>query len=140
MSRADNLAAQDKTVHDFVLDGEITEAEMSAGSADGHKWFSLRRLRFGFLASLTPNGYIVFPAWMGGLIIQWGFYTASPTQSLVSFPMAFPNAVLMKPIFGSENATSSAEVPAWQPGSVNNSGFRQISTVVHPASYLVIGN
>lgn len=95
MSRADSFAVNDKAVQDFVLEGEISEAEVTAGAAQGRKWFSLRRFLFGFLISLTPNGYIVFPVLLGGLIIQWGTSgnVASETRLLVNYPIAFPNAV-----------------------------------------------
>lgn len=95
MSRADTLAVNDKAVQDFVLDGEITEAEITAGAAQGRKWFSLRRLCFGFQASFTTNGYVVFPSWLGGLILQWGVSGAVAGNARVDipFPLAFPNGV-----------------------------------------------
>jgi len=94
MSRADSLAATDKQVQDFVVNGEVTEAEITAGAAEGSKWFSLRRLRMGFAISLAANGYIAFPSWLGGLIIQWISGTTGPngTATLFSYPIAFPNA------------------------------------------------
>ncbi|MFL1386618.1 phage tail protein [Pseudomonas tritici] len=98
-----------------------------------------KKLRKGFAISLTTNGYLAFPSWLGGLIIQWGLFTASTSPGSVSFPIPFPNAVLMKPVFGAENISGSAEVPAWQPGTVTPTGFAQISTVAGPTSYLAIG-
>lgn len=92
MSRADNLAISDKAVQSFVLDGEITDAEVAAGVAQGRKWFSLRRLRLGFEASLTQNGYLVFPVWLGSLIIQWGV-SAAGNSSDIAFPLAFTSSV-----------------------------------------------
>ncbi|KPA88068.1 hypothetical protein PF66_05421 [Pseudomonas asplenii] len=91
MSRADTLAANDKAVQDFVLNGEISAAEMVAGEAQGSKWLSLRRLRLGFSVSMARNGYLIFPSWLGSLILQWG-RVATPTGDIeysVSFPIAF---------------------------------------------------
>ncbi|MEW9903417.1 gp53-like domain-containing protein [Pseudomonas putida] len=94
MSRADNFAVNDKAVQDFVLGGEITDAEITAGAAQGRKWFSLRRLRLGFACSLTTNGYIALPVWLGGFILQWGFSSNSAAERGVTFPLEFPNACL----------------------------------------------
>lgn len=94
MSRADTLAANDKAVKDFVLDGEISVAEVTAGAAQGRKWLSLRRLRLGFVASLTANGYIVFPSWLGGFIVQWATTSHSGESIAVTLPLEFPAACL----------------------------------------------
>lgn len=98
-----------------------------------------KKLRKGFAISLTTNGYLAFPSWLGGLIIQWGQFTATNASGPISFPIPFPNAVLMKPVFGSENTTASVEAPVWQPGTVTTTGFTQVSTTTHLATYLAIG-
>jgi|GEM_PF-3235622 len=95
MSRADGFAVNDKAVQDFVLDGEITDAEIAAGTVQGRKWFSLRRLRLGFACRLTTNGYIALPVWLGGFILQWGFSSNSAAERGVMFPLEFPNACLV---------------------------------------------
>lgn len=115
-----------------------TQAQVNSG-ADDATIVTPRKLRFGFAISLTTNGYIAFPSWLGGLIIQWGQFTATNASGPVSFPIPFPNALLMKPVFGSENTTASVEAPAWQPGTVTTTGFTQISTTTHLATYLAIG-
>lgn len=48
----------------------------------------------GFAISKTANGYIKFPSWLGGWIVQWGSATASVGGSAVTFPIAFPTANL----------------------------------------------
>ncbi|WP_256672215.1 phage tail protein [Pseudomonas sp. ANT_J12] len=55
-----------------------------------------KKLRFGFSALFNPIGFIAFPSWLGGWIVQWGWgaipgNTTSLTQAL---PIAFPNKTL----------------------------------------------
>ena len=48
----------------------------------------------GFAISLLANGYIKFPTWLGGLVVQWGRAASSvgPGNSAsITFPLAFPN-------------------------------------------------
>lgn len=49
----------------------------------------------GFVFSASANGYIKFPSWLGGWIVQWGSVTTTGANVTASwsYPIAFPNAV-----------------------------------------------
>jgi hypothetical protein len=53
-------------------------------------------LKLGFEVSLNPNGYLKFPSWLGGLIIQWGSGVSSGTLAgnlPIVWPKQFSTAV-----------------------------------------------
>ncbi|MDD1136042.1 phage tail protein [Pseudomonas sp. TNT2022 ID233] len=55
-----------------------------------------KKLRWGFQILKAANGYIVFPSWLGGLVIQWGIFTGNGTNDLaVPYPIQFPNAAFV---------------------------------------------
>lgn len=49
-----------------------------------------KTLTLGFQSSFGTNGYVKFPSFLGGLIIQWGH--SSNNVKTIYFPIAFPNS------------------------------------------------
>lgn len=49
----------------------------------------------GFTASFTAAGYIKFPSWFGGWVVQWGTVTTNGSGlATITFPLTFPTAPL----------------------------------------------
>lgn len=75
-----------------------TQAEVDAGAMD-EVVVTPKKLRWGFASSWTTNGYLVFPTWLGSLIIQWGRIAPASRQvdglalGPISYPIQFPNTV-----------------------------------------------
>ncbi|RKF36154.1 gp53-like domain-containing protein [Paraburkholderia fungorum] len=73
-----------------------TQAITNAG-IDDTMTVTPKKLRAGFAFSFGTIGYFCFPSWLGGLIIQWGFYSlaANSYSATIPLPIAFPNAYMM---------------------------------------------
>lgn len=69
-----------------------SQAETDAGLDDA-KSVTPKKLRFGFSMSIgNSNGYVAFPSWLGGVILQYGSVLSNASGfAPFSFPIAFPN-------------------------------------------------
>lgn len=70
-----------------------SQAQVNAGLDDA-TMVTPKKLRFGFQKSLGSTGFIVFPDFLGGFIIQWGS-SAIPGGSEgadITLPLAYPSA------------------------------------------------
>ena len=64
-----------------------TDAELLAGTSDTVVATPLK-LRLGFAVSIATRGYVAFPTWLGGVVIQWGKETTGGTSTVINFPLA----------------------------------------------------
>lgn len=81
-----------------------TQAEVNSGS-DDTSIVTPTKLRLGFASSFTTNGYIVFPSWLGGFIIQWGSVSLAQNATGIATPViSYPNAILFATAVGTSNS------------------------------------
>jgi hypothetical protein len=64
-----------------------TNAELLAGSSDTVVATPLK-LRLGFASSFAARGYVAFPTWLGGVVIQWGKETTVTGVTVINLPYA----------------------------------------------------
>lgn len=79
------------------------QVQVDAGNADDVV-VTPKKLRFGFSANFSVPGYIAFPSFLGGLIIQWGRFNVPPNSigNIVdgsgwdfALPISFPTSGLL---------------------------------------------
>lgn len=91
----------------------------------------------GFAVSLGAGGYIKFPSWLGGLVMQWDYVTGTSGGTAVTFPIAFPTAC--DRIFLTSTAGGSSygwtNAPVW-----STTGYTAYSSgAIQAFNYLAIG-
>jgi phage-related tail fiber protein len=107
-----------------------TQVQTDAGTDDA-TIVSPKKLRFGFLSLFNNTGYIAFPSWLGGWIVQWGFSVipGSSTSVVQPLPMAFPNKAL--------GGISSDGGGTCYPSGITVSALNEIT--VYAAPYILSG-
>lgn len=108
-----------------------TQAQVNTGT-DDTTIITPKKLRAGFAVSINRNGFIAFPSWMGGIIIQWGSVVVpNGSTATFTFPTAFPTECFQAgPIVnnGTTLINLSSGVPSLNSvsitaGAVGGSGF-----------------
>lgn len=80
------------------------------------KMLSPAVIRFGFSILRAPNGYIVFPPWLGSFIIQWGTVGISAERTNVPYTLTYPTTSIVT-IGQSQNLTGGLDGVEIQPGT-----------------------
>lgn len=119
-----------------------TQAQTNAG-ADDTTMVTPKKLRFGFAVSFNAQGYVVFPSWLGSLIIQWTS-SASITPGATGaayWPIAFPNAciwALAAPMASSGNS-NAGNIVAGDVSAVAVNLYNWGSAISAPSRVIAIG-
>jgi hypothetical protein len=77
-----------------------TQVEVNDG-ADDATIITPKKLRLGFQFLRETNGYVIFPSWLGGLILQWGLTqprlvnTVGTLEETHPLPVQYPNRALI---------------------------------------------
>lgn len=119
-----------------------TQAQVNAGSGDD-VIVTPAKLRIGFAVSFSSAGYVVFPTWLGSLIIQWTSSAAiTPGATGAAYwPIAFPNAciwAIASPLANAGNA-NAGNVVAGGVSTYAVNLYNWGSAISSPSRVLAIG-
>ncbi len=137
------LAAQATEINQGTA--KVATTAQMLDSANDFVLSTPKKLRWGFSISLAANGYIAFPSWLGGLVLQWGTSLGfSSTPVAVTFPMAFPNAafaVVATTHIGATNAAPTQDAVASFGLSQTGVSFRtNAGAAPNGAKYIAVGS
>ncbi|ATR85172.1 hypothetical protein CS390_22950 [Pseudomonas sp. HLS-6] len=90
-------AAATQATETIAGGAKVASQSQTNTGADDATYVTPKKLRWGVSFSLEPNGYIAFPSWMGGWIVQWGRAGNQASGPItVAFPIAFPSLKLFE--------------------------------------------
>ncbi|KJZ51672.1 phage tail-collar fiber domain-containing protein [Pseudomonas marginalis] len=117
------LAAQATEINQGTA--KVATAAQMLDSENDSVMVTPKKLRLGFKFSPGANGYITFPSWMGGLIIQWGALSmAQDTAAVATMSIAFPTANFWEGVTGTVNRITGGTTQ-----SATNVTARTLSTI-----------
>ncbi|SDR97127.1 Phage Tail Collar Domain [Pseudomonas asplenii] len=118
---------------------KVATQEQVVAGVDNESFVTSKKLRLGFAMSLAPSGFVAFPAWLGGLVIQWG--TTNATS--VTFPLQFPANLHYLSLVAANFDSTSAFAGQYQSyRSASTTGFTAAAVLSAPGAmkWFAIGN
>lgn len=128
-----------------------TQEQVDTGTDDSTV-VTPKKLRFGFQVHIGSPGYIVFPTWLGGWIVQWhaGLTLQGSVINQTYFPIPFPNSLGSVVVGAYNNAAIGNSYLVYlsdgvggATGAVSNSGFKTMNNGVTGSaglSYIAVGS
>lgn len=102
-----------------------SQSEVDSGVVD-NAIVTPKKMRWGFSAQFGTNGYMVFPTWLGGLILQYGSSATTTESAEVRFPIAFPNRCFWVGAY--DNTPPGGTIRAfWQFRGLNTAGMNVLN-------------
>ena len=114
-----------------------TDAELLAGASDTVVATPLK-LRLGFAVSIGTRGYVAFPTWLGGVVIQWGKETTVSSSTVINFPLA-TMANCYSVVATADQAAAGVDVEYVGVSSVSATNFTANTCVFPTAGGGVVG-
>ncbi|UZE30454.1 phage tail protein [Pseudomonas asplenii] len=118
---------------------KVATQEQVVAGVDNESFVTSKKLRLGFAMSLAPSGFVAFPSWLGGFVIQWG--TTNATS--VTFPLQFPTNLHYLSLVAANYDSTAAVAGQYQSyRSSSTTGFTAAAVLPAPGSmkWLAIGN
>lgn len=84
-----NFGATTQDILTVDATNAVTVETTPASTDNSKKIINTAWAKLGFVILKASPGYIKFPDWMGGLIIQWGIVTSPNGTGSASFPLTF---------------------------------------------------
>ncbi|OOW04282.1 hypothetical protein MF6396_08115 [Pseudomonas sp. MF6396] len=117
----------------LTTDKIATQPQVDSGTADDVV-VTPKKMRWGFAASFGANGYVLFPTWLGGLLLQWvSVSTSASATTAFTWPLAFSAWVRAAggvhssaPVFGGLNTVT---VNGGNADTYNHNGGRVVGNI-----------
>jgi len=120
--------------------GDGSTAVTQASSDNSTKVATTAWSKVGLTTSLGTPGYIKFPTWLGGLIVQWGTAaTAASTSVVVNYPTAFSAAAFIT-MASQRTGASTANIASTDTGSTTQFTIFSSPSSTATFAWLAIGS
>jgi len=91
LARKADLSAVSQATENSRGTARVASQDAVNAGTDDESFVTSKKLRWGIAVSLSPNGYVAFPPWLGGFLLQWGYVSESQhATDYRAFTIPFP--------------------------------------------------